>query len=43
VPRARMLDVEFEDERLAGLATEDLRFVDEVFHAMHPEPERPMG
>ena len=37
VPRSRMLYLEFEDERLAGMATQDLQHVDETFHAMHPE------
>ena len=33
VPRSRMLYVEFEDERLSGMRTEDLRLIDETFRA----------
>ncbi len=37
VPRAAILHLEFEDERLAGMVTADLRRIDQVFDAMHPE------
>lgn len=37
VPRSRICYFEFEDERLAGMATEHLRFVDDEFFARNPE------
>jgi predicted AAA+ superfamily ATPase len=37
VPRSRMLHVEFEDDRLADLATEDLHLLEETFYSMHPD------
>ena len=37
VPRSRMLHIEFEDDRLAELRTEDLHRIEEAFYAMHPE------
>jgi hypothetical protein len=37
VPRSRILHIEFEDDRLAELRTEDLHRIEEAFFAMHPE------
>lgn len=37
VPRSRICYFEFEDERLAGMAAEHLRFVDDEFFTRHPE------
>lgn len=37
VPRSAILHLEFEDERLAGMGTEELRRIDQVFDAMHPD------
>lgn len=37
VPRSRILHVEFEDDRLAELRTEDLHRLEEAFYARHPD------
>ncbi|MBL8753940.1 MAG: AAA family ATPase [Planctomycetes bacterium] len=37
VPRSLMLHVEFEDDRLADLRTEDLHLIEEAFFGLHPE------
>lgn len=37
VPRSRICYFEFEDERLAGMTADSLRFVDEEFFARNPE------
>lgn len=36
-PRSRILHIEFEDDRLAELRTEDLHHIEEAFYALHPE------
>ncbi len=37
VPRSRILHVEFEDDRLAELRTEQLHRIEEAFYALHPD------
>jgi predicted AAA+ superfamily ATPase len=37
IPRSRILHVEFEDDRLAELRTENLHRIEEAFYALHPE------
>jgi uncharacterized protein len=37
VPRSRLLHVDFEDERLAGMQVEHLQLIEEVFYQRHPE------
>ena len=37
VPRSAILHLEFEDERLAGMDTQHLRLIDQVFDTMHPD------
>lgn len=37
VPRARLLHVDFEDERLVGMRAEHLQLIEEVFYQRHPE------
>lgn len=37
VPRSRILHIDFEDERLAGMRLEHLQLVEEVFFRRHPE------
>ena len=37
VPRERMLYLNFDDERLAGLATRDLSLIPEIFYHAYPE------
>ncbi len=36
-PRSRILHVEFEDDRLAELRTEDLHRIEEAFYSLHPD------
>ncbi|MBL8754084.1 MAG: ATP-binding protein [Planctomycetes bacterium] len=37
IPRSRLLHIDFEDERLAGLTVEHLQFIEDAFFHRHPE------
>lgn len=37
IPRGRILHVEFEDDRLAEVRTEDLHRIEEAFYSLHPD------
>jgi uncharacterized protein len=37
IPRAAILHLDFEDERLSGMQTPDLRLIDETYHSLHPD------
>lgn len=37
IPRSRLLHLDFEDERLAGMQAEHLQLIEETFYQRHPE------